>query len=140
MDAAVECTHCHVVMTSWSAPGSPVRYWQCPFCSRTHSSAYVEVFRRSAGARVLKTTPVRSSLPAAVPMATPEDVKWAKVKASATRWFARLEADEARNGPVPTLRTDSPGRHTRADLRKVPEADPADVIELAPARVSRKRG
>jgi hypothetical protein len=51
MEACVECTHCRVLMTGWSAPGSPVRYWQCPFCGRTHSSLYAEVFRRAAGAR-----------------------------------------------------------------------------------------
>ncbi len=48
---AVECTHCRVTMTTWSAPGSRIRYYQCPFCARTHSSLYDEVFARGAGAR-----------------------------------------------------------------------------------------
>jgi len=119
--AAVECTHCHVVMTSWSAPGSPVRYWQCPFCSRTHSSLYGEVFRRRAGARILDA-PARPASPKAVPMATQEDARWARVKQSAARWFARLEADEARNE-----------RRPRPDeLSGVPEADPRDVVMVRP--------
>jgi hypothetical protein len=125
--AAAECTHCHVIMTSWSAPGSPIRYWQCPFCSRTHSSLYGEVFRRRAGARILDA-PVRPASPKAVPMATAEDARWARVKQTASRWFAKLEADEARNE-----------RHPRpADLAGVPEADPRDVVLVRPVR--RRRG
>src|SRR5512142_1986937 len=92
-ETSVECTHCHVVMTSWSAPGSPIRYYQCPFCQRTHSSLYGEVFRRRAGARVLDTAP-RDGAPQGIPMATQDDVRWARVKATAARWFARVEADE----------------------------------------------
>jgi hypothetical protein len=120
MEAAVECIHCHVVMTSWSAPGSPIRYWQCPFCARTHSSPYGEVFRRRAGARIVEGRAPRAAVPSAVPMASQEDARWARVRQSAARWFARLEADEERNG-----------RHRAAG---VPEADPADVVEVAPAR------
>jgi hypothetical protein len=134
--AAVECTHCHVVMTSWSAPGSTVRYWQCPFCARTHSSAYGEVFRRRAGARILDA-PVRPASPKAVPMATAEDARWARVKQSATRWFARLEADEARNDRRrPTAR---PAARAE-DLAGVPEADPRDVVMVGPAIRQRNRG
>jgi hypothetical protein len=92
MDTAVECTHCKVVMTSWSAPGSPIRYFQCPFCARTHSSLYGEVFRRRAGARVVEA-PVRAATAGGAPMATPEDMRWARVKATAARWFARLEEE-----------------------------------------------
>src|SRR5512139_1588521 len=91
-DTSIECTHCRVVMTSWSAPGSTIRYFQCPFCQRTHSSLYGEVFRRRAGARVVDA-PERSA-PQAIPMATPEEMHWARVKQTASRWFARLEADE----------------------------------------------
>src|SRR5512141_265236 len=94
-DTSVECTHCRVVMTSWSAPGSPIRYYQCPFCARTHSSLYGEVFRRRAGARVLDI-PLRTAAASSIPMASPEDVRWASVKARAARWFARVEADERR--------------------------------------------
>jgi hypothetical protein len=130
MDAAVECTHCRVIMTSWSAPGSPVRYWQCPFCARTHSSAYGEVFRRRAGARMLDPSTLRPRTATELPAATRDEARWAGVRASAARWFARLEADEARNGA---------DRPPRVDLRRVPEADPADVIELAPGRSSRRR-
>src|SRR5512141_2506335 len=101
-DTSVECTHCRVVMTSWSAPGSPIRYYQCPFCARTHSSLYGEVFRRRAGARVVDA-PVREARPTEIPMASQEDVRWAGVKQTAARWFARLEADERRcaSGPRP---------------------------------------
>lgn len=126
MEAAVECTHCHVVMTSWSAPGSPIRYWQCPFCARTHSSLYGEVFRRRAGARILDA-PVRPASPKAVPMATAEDARWARVKAQATRWFAKLEADEARNAP-----RRAPAR--AECVAEVPEADPRDVVLIRPSR------
>ncbi|MFO0584442.1 MAG: hypothetical protein U0229_19390 [Anaeromyxobacter sp.] len=130
MEAAVECTHCHVVMTSWSAPGSPIRYWQCPFCARTHSSLYGEVFRRRAGARILDA-PVRPASPKAVPMATAEDARWARVKAQATRWFAKLDADEARNAPRRPATRPAP----RAErLEDVPEADPRDVVLVRPSR------
>ncbi len=118
MDAAVECTHCGVTMTSWSAPGSPIRYWQCPFCSRTHSSLYGEVFRRRAGVRVVGA-PVRTADPAQLPMATPEDIRWAEVKLRAARWFARLEAEE-RPAPRPPPRRD-------------PESDVDVEVELEPA-------
>jgi hypothetical protein len=88
----VECTHCRVLMTSWSAPGSPVRYWQCPFCGRTHSSLYSEVFERGAGARrVEAASPVA---PAAAPQASPEEIRWGRLKARAAEWFARLEQEQ----------------------------------------------
>ena len=103
-------------MTSWSAPGSPIRYYQCPFCQRTHSSLYGEVFKRRAGARVVEARPCAA---AGIPMASQEDVRWAHVKAKAARWFARLEADEQRcAGGAPAPASD------------VPDADPADVIEV----------
>ena len=88
----VECTHCHVLMTTWSAPGSPVRYWQCPFCGRTHSSLYSEVFRRGAGAR--RVEPAQPSSPAGLPQASPEEIRWGKLKARAAEWFARLEQEQ----------------------------------------------
>jgi hypothetical protein len=79
-------------MTSWSAPGSTVRYYQCPFCDRTYSSLYGEVFRHSAGARLVE--PPRSGQPNAVPLPTPEEIRWRELKGRASRWFARLEAEE----------------------------------------------
>lgn len=154
MEAAIECTHCKVVMTSWSAPGSPIRYYQCPFCARTHSSLYGEVFRRRAGARVLDGAPRPPAPAAAIPMASAEEIRWASVKQSAARWFARLEADVRRN--VPGTSRSRPARPTRAatPLRAaaptrtavhasaaaarddVPEIDPDEVIEIAsPHRV-----
>lgn len=98
MDFPVECTHCRVLMTSWSAPGSPVRYYQCPFCARTFSSAYSEVFRRRAGARRVEAA--GAPPPSAVPMATPEDVRWRELKRTAERWFQRLEAEQHRCASV----------------------------------------
>lgn len=92
MSPDVECTHCHVLMTSWSAPGSPVRYWQCPFCSRTHSSLYSEVFERGAGAR--RVEPVPAAEPQALPQARPEEIRWNHLKARAAQWFARLEEEQ----------------------------------------------
>jgi hypothetical protein len=97
METAVECTHCRVVMTSWSAPGSPIRYYQCPFCGRTHSSPYGEVFRRGAGARIVEAPAGPGT--GGVPMASPEEVRWAHLKATAARWFARLEAEVQRRAP-----------------------------------------
>ncbi len=120
----VECTHCGVVMTSWLAPDSQVRYYQCPFCARTHSSLYGEVFRHGAGARVRG---LRSAA-GGVPTASPEDVRWAGIKASAARWFARLEAEERRqDGP--------PARPPR-----IPLLDPRHVVELTLAGTRRKPG
>jgi len=132
MDGAVECTHCRVVMTSWSAPGSPVRYWQCPFCGRTHSSLYGEVFRRRAGARKVEALP-RARAAVAVPSASPDDVRWARVRASAARWFARLEADEARNVVHP--RSVNPA----AAQDGVPEADPRDVVLIGLGKLRKGR-
>lgn len=132
MEAAVECTHCHVVMTSWTAPGSPIRYYQCPFCARTYSSLYGEVFRRSAGARVIDG-PVRAGRPEDIPMARPEDVRWAAVKQQAARWFARLDAEGRRL---------SAGRPAPAP-RRVGVADdgavPAPVPTLARIAARRRR-
>lgn len=104
----VECTHCHVLMTSWSAAGSPVRYWQCPFCNRTHSSHYSEVFQRCAGARRVDAP---APPPAAgVPQASADDIAWSRLKARAARWFARLEQEQVvpparapRTVPAPAL-------------------------------------
>jgi hypothetical protein len=138
MEASVECTHCGVVMTSWSSPGSQIRYYQCPFCARTHSSLYGEVFRRRAGVRVLDA-PVRpAARPSEIPMASQEDMRWARVKATAARWFARVEADQRR------LATDVEARPLRASARRapaddVPEVDPREVVEIAPATAGRKR-
>jgi len=94
MDFPVECTHCRVLMTSWSAPGSPVRYYQCPFCARTFSSAYGEVFRRHAGARRVEKAAAPPASP--VPLPTPEELRWRDLKRTADRWFQRLEAEEHR--------------------------------------------
>ncbi|HET6413749.1 MAG TPA: hypothetical protein VFG53_16950 [Anaeromyxobacter sp.] len=131
MDRDVECTHCHVVMTSWSAPGSPVRYYQCPFCTRTHSSPYGEVFRRGAGARVLAAR----SVPGGIPTATADDVRWAGIKASAARWFARLDAEErTRRTPCDAS---APPPFARA-RPAVPLGDPRHVVALQPTGSRRK--
>ncbi len=122
MEVAAECTHCGVLMTSWASPGSPIRYYQCPICARTQSSAYGEVFRRGAGARLTRYEPG----PRGIPEATHEDIRWAGIKQRAARWFARLDAEEQRvagSAPVPVL-------------------DPRHVVSLAPATggARRKRG
>jgi hypothetical protein len=92
-DLDVLCTHCQVAMTSWAAPGSPIRYYQCPFCARTHASCYREAFRPGAGARVALPQ-ARAGAPEALPRASDDEIRWAGVKARAARWFARLEAEE----------------------------------------------
>lgn len=128
MDAVV-CTHCQVTMTSWAAPGSPIRYYQCPFCARIHASCYGEAFQRGGAARLVGT-PVREPQPSEIPQATDEEIQWAGVKARAARWFARLEAEElhaaARRGRA------SPPRPA------TPRAQPADVVPVA-ARPARHR-
>jgi hypothetical protein len=137
MEAAVECTHCGVVMTSWAARGSPIRYYQCPFCSRTHSSQYGEVFRRRAGARVLDAAlaPPPSDLRAGIPTASPEDVRWNRVKASAARWFDRLEADERRHGPVVAARKPAT-RVTSAAKPVAPAAKLSTGSQASPSKPS----
>src|SRR5689334_7458727 len=86
MSHDVECTHCHVLMATCAAAGSPVRYWQCPFCNRTHSSRYSAVFRRGAGAGRVEPAPAPAAvLAAGAPQATPEDIAWTRLKARAAR-------------------------------------------------------
>jgi hypothetical protein len=127
MDSAVECTHCQVTMTSWSVAGSPVRYFQCPFCSRTHSSQYDEVFRARAGARRV-AAPVRDAAPAALPMASPEEQQWARVKARAARWFSRLDEAERPGVPLRPLGQAQPGE------ARSPAVVPLARVALRPAR------
>jgi hypothetical protein len=137
MDASVECTHCRVVMTAWSAPGSPIRYFQCPFCQRTHSSLYGEVFRRRAGARVVEAPARAAAAAPGIPMATPEEAHWARVKQLASRWFARLDADERRCA----TRGGPPLRVARAPARpghEVPGIPADEVLEVAPAAARRR--
>jgi hypothetical protein len=94
MDASAECTHCKVLMTGWAGPGSPVRYWRCPLCGHTHSSAYGEVFRNGAGARLVAPTVAGAPAAGRLPQASAEEIRWASVRARAARWFARLVAEE----------------------------------------------
>jgi hypothetical protein len=104
----VECTHCGVLMTSWSPAGGSVRYWQCPFCNRTHSSHYSEVFRRGAGARRVGATTAATAAKPTAPQATPEEIRWAGLKARAARWFARLEQEEVRRDALPAAAETAP--------------------------------
>jgi hypothetical protein len=114
---SVECTHCQVTMTSWSAAGSPVRYFQCPLCARTYSSLYDEVFRAEAGARRVGV-PARQAAPSELPMASQEDRQWATVRARASRWFSRLESDQDRaGGPSPRAQRPAPGPALAAAAR-----------------------
>lgn len=99
MDFPVECTHCRVIMTSWSVPGSLVRYHRCPFCTRTLSSAYGEVFRRRAGARLVER-PAAEPPPGAAPLPTPDEIRWRQLKRRADRWFERLAAEEQPGTPA----------------------------------------
>jgi hypothetical protein len=113
-------------MTSWSVPGSTVRYWQCPFCSRTHSSQYGEVFSRGAGAR--RVDPGGAQAAAGVPQASADDIRWARLKARAARWFARLEQEQAvvaPRAPAPLAPRPAPPR---------PAAAPAHAVRARRAR------
>jgi len=137
METSVECTHCRVVMTSWSAPGSTIRYFQCPFCQRTHSSLYSEVFRRQAGARVVDAPPRAAAAAQGVPTASPEEMHWARVKQTASRWFARLEADEQRCA----TRAGPPPRAASAPVPltdEVPEIAAGETLGVAAARARRR--
>jgi hypothetical protein len=100
-------------MTSWSAPGSPIRYYQCPFCARTHSSLYGEVFRRRAGARMIEA-PVRPADPARLPMPSEEEARWATVRLHAARWFERLRSVER---PLPRASPAAQGEPARVAAR-----------------------
>ncbi len=128
MPHEVECTHCHVLMTTWAPAGSPVRYWQCPFCARTYSSLYSEVFARGAGARRVEAAPPAAT--AGVPQATPEEIRWARLKARAARWFARLEEEQVALPPAP--RPLQPGPRppgaARAAAKASPPPRPAAVV------------
>ncbi len=135
MESSIECTHCGVVMTSWAAPGSPIRYYQCPFCARTHSSLYGEVFRRRAGARIVEA-PRGPAPPSELPMASAEEMHWARIKASAARWFARLDADEQRNA-IPGPR--ALARPRRAVVPAAREDGATDAVAIVPAAAGRKR-
>ncbi len=138
-EPSVECTHCRVVMTSWSAPGSTIRYFQCPFCQRTHSSLYGEVFRRRAGARFVDA-PAHASVPQAIPMATPEEMHWARVKQTASRWFARVEADERRCATTDGRPLRAANARLPVPVDDVPELVADDVVEVAQAAPSARRG
>jgi hypothetical protein len=72
-----------------------------------------------------------------IPEATPEDMRWASIKATAARWFARVDADERRLEPLERTVTPRP----RA-LRKgppIPLRTPRRPIELMPAQVGRRK-
>jgi hypothetical protein len=100
MESLVECTQCGVLMTSWSAAGSPTRYYQCPFCKRTLCSAYGEVFERGTlGRRIGSTSRTSAASDPSSPL-TPDDKRWRELKGRAARWFARLEAEGHRREPV----------------------------------------
>jgi len=99
MDDRAECTHCRVLMTTWAAPGSTVRYWRCPMCGHTHSSLYGEVFRSGAGARIVGRPAPDAPAPA-LPQASADEIRWASLKARAARWFARLEREGHPAGPA----------------------------------------
>ena len=110
MDRAVECTHCRVVMTSWSAPGSPIRYYQCPFCARTHSSPTARCSAGGAGARLVDA-PAGRAVPERIPMASAEDIRWARREG-----HRRALVRAARGGPAaPLLAAAAPRRRGARD-------------------------
>ena len=76
----VECTHCGEGMSrSQAADGHA--YYSCPSCGRTFHSAYEEVFRKAAGARV-----AREDAPP-----PPADPAFDAVKARLDAWMRRLD-------------------------------------------------
>jgi hypothetical protein len=70
--------------------------------------------------------PARASTPEQIPMASPEDVRWARVKATAKSWFARLEADEQRCAPAP--------RRRAAGDAEMPDPEAPDAAPVRSAR------
>ncbi len=105
MESLVECTQCGVLMTSWSAAGSPTRYYQCPFCKRTLCSAYGEVFERGTLGRKVGSPSRTSAGGDPSSSLTPDDKRWRELKGRAARWFARLEAEGHRREPVARVAT-----------------------------------
>ena len=125
---SIECTHCQVTMTSWATAGSPVRYFQCPLCTRTFASPYDEVFRARAGA-CRTGVPAQSAAPSRLPAASREEQRWATVRARAARWFTRLDVDERQvAGALPA----SPGP-------RLPGARAAVAVAAATTRPARHR-
>jgi len=92
MGISLECAPCGVVMSSWSARGSPVRYWQCPSCSRILSSVYDEALRRCAVVRRGEGHGTKAT--------DEDDVPRSRLQARAESWFARLEREERGLPPV----------------------------------------
>jgi hypothetical protein len=124
-------------MSSWLVPGSRIRYYQCPFCSRTHSSLYGEVFRARAGVRRLDAAehPADSR---ALPVASPANIRWTGVRTAAARWFARLEAEELHHA-ARASRTDRVAQASPATAGGAPSPSrPASALALA-ARPARHR-
>lgn len=77
-DVDVECTHCHVKMSTHLGSGTTVRYFNCPSCHRWVSSSYTEVFRADAKVRTRRPDPAGK---------TPFD----EVKGRLDRWLAAVE-------------------------------------------------
>jgi hypothetical protein len=101
MESLVECTQCGVLMTSWSAAGSPTRYYQCPFCKRTLCSSYDEVFERGSLGRKVDAAPrVPRGGFDLVAGPSADEKRWKELKGRAARWFARLEAEGHRREPA----------------------------------------
>jgi hypothetical protein len=91
-------------MTSWCAAGSPTRYYQCPFCKRTLSSTYGEVFERGALGRKVGGAPRAAAAGReVVPDAAQDAERWRELKGRAALWFARLEAEGHRREPAPRI-------------------------------------
>ncbi|HEY0839019.1 MAG TPA: J domain-containing protein [Vulgatibacter sp.] len=79
----VECSHCGSRLAREA--GASGTYFSCPRCVRTYASAYDEVVRKNAGARVAS----------AVPPTSPErEARFRQVKARLESFLRRLDEDD----------------------------------------------
>src|SRR5512137_1175650 len=97
MESLIECARCRVPMNSWSAPGSPTRYYRCPHCLRTVCSAYEEVIEH--GTLAVRREPLAAGRQPASAGSRADEARWSEVKGRADEWFARLAADEHAHSP-----------------------------------------
>lgn len=94
----IECTRCRTPMDTVPSAHRGTEYWVCPQCRTRLASAYDEVLRAGAAARVRREAPRRSG---------PD---WSTILARAEAWHARLDA----TCPYQTL-----GLPPSADLKTV---------------------
>ncbi len=82
----IECTRCHTPMETVPSAHRGTDYWVCPRCRTRLASAYSEVLRAGAAARVKPAEPERPD--------PRSGADWSRIRDRAERWFARLDAQD----------------------------------------------